>query len=157
MQIAVRLKIMVTAMAPVVGALACAALLSACASAPRNFAAVSLDTPAASFTNGRVMFLLKDENGTPMTRTRVDMSWETPQFYKTSAFTDFNGQVTFKGVPEVAEVSIDHPGGNFTRTLIVPQQGMVQMPVILDTYGENAMIRYRESTPLDVQRAQQQQ
>jgi hypothetical protein len=138
------------------GALICAALVTACASAPRNFAPVSLDTPAVQFTNGRIMFLLKDENGTPMTRTRVDLSWETPQFYKTSAFTDTNGQVTFKGVPEVAEVSIDHPGGNFTRTLIVPQQGMTQLPVILDTYGENALTLYRQSTPPDVQRAAQQ-
>jgi hypothetical protein len=104
-----------------------------------------------NFTNGRIMLLLSDENGMPMVRTRVDLSWESPQFYKTSAFTDNYGQVIFKGVPEVAELSIDHPGGNFTSTLVVPQRGMMQLPVILDTYGENQLARERLSTPLALQ------
>lgn len=52
------------------------------------------------------------------------------------------------GVPEVAEVSIDHPGGNFSQTLIVPQRGTSELRVILETYGENQISRNRLNTPL---------
>jgi hypothetical protein len=131
-------------------------MLTACASTPRQFAPVSLDTPSVPFSNGRIMVFLTDENGLPMTRTRVDFSWESPQFYKTSAFTDNYGQVTFNGVPEVAEVSIDHPGGNYSRTLLVPQRGTSELRVILDTYGENQLYRERLRTPLDQRQPQQQ-
>ena len=90
-----------------------------------------------NFSNGRVMLVLTDEYGMPMTRTRVDFSWESPDYFKTSGFTDSTGRVTFSGVPEQAEVSIDHPGGNYARTLLVPQRGISELRVILDTYGAN--------------------
>ncbi len=150
MTIAVRFATLRAAAVPVAGALVLGGLLAGCASTTRQFSPVSLDTPTVSFTNGRIMLFLTDENGLPMTRTRVDFSWESPQFYKTSAFTDNNGQVTFSGVPEVAEVSIDHPGGNYTKTLVVPQRGTSEMRVILDTYGANKAERIRQVTPSNV-------
>ncbi len=79
-----------------------------------------------------------------MTRTKVDFAWERPSFYRTMGFTDSIGRVTFSGVPEMANVSIDHPGGNYSRILLVPQRGTAELQVILDTYGANEVSRNRE-------------
>ncbi len=59
-------------------------------------------------------------------------------------FTDNLGRVTFAGVPEVASVNIDHPGGSCSRTLLVPQRGTAELRVTLDTYGANTISRDRE-------------
>lgn len=150
MKIAVRYGSFAAAVVPVASLVVLGALLTGCASTTSQMAPVSLDTPAVSFTNGRIKLYLTDENGMPMTRTKVDFAWESPQFFKTSAFTDNEGQVSFAGVPEVAEVSIDHPGGNYTRTLVVPQRGTSELRVILDTYGANQATRIRNALPSDV-------
>jgi len=125
-------------------------VLAACAGVPRQLSPVTLDTPGVQFSNGRVMLVLTDENGLPMARTRVDFSWESPDYYKTSGFTDIGGWVTFNGIPEVAEVSIDHPGGNYSRTLLVPQRGTSELRVILDTYGENQITWEKRRTFADM-------
>jgi hypothetical protein len=156
MPIAVRFEACRTATAALATVVLLGTQLAGCASVPRQFSPVSLDTPQVQFSLGRVLLVLTDENGLPMPRTRVDFSWESPYFYKTSAFTDGTGYVTFSGVPEVAEVSIDHPGGNYTRILYVPQRGTSELRVILDTYGENQKYLERLRTPLDQQPRQQQ-
>ncbi len=43
--------------------------------------------------------------------------------------------MTFNGVPDVAEVTINHEGGIYQQTLIVPQSGRAELPVMLDTRG----------------------
>lgn len=126
-------------------------LLTGCASAVRDFAPIALDSAPVKFTNGRVQLYVTDEYGLPMARTRVEFSWETPQYYKTTALTDGAGRVTFSGVPEVAEISIDHFGGNYTRLLLVPQRGTSELWVTLDTYGENKAAQERLQIPLDQQ------
>ena len=112
------------------GLLVIGSLLAGCASVPRQNALVPLDTPEVHFPSGRVTLYLLDEMGAPMTRTKVDFAWDNPSFYRTMGFTDNLGRVTFSGVPEVANVSIDHPGGNYSRILIVPQKGVAEMRVI---------------------------
>lgn len=132
--------------------LAVAALLASCAAGPRQNELVPLDTQPVHFPSGRVTLVLLDEMGMPMTRTKVDFSWERPSFYRTMGFTDNIGRVTFAGVPDMAIVSIDHPGGNYSRTLLVPQRGTAELQVILDTYGANTVTRNRErQMRLDVQ------
>jgi hypothetical protein len=126
------------------GLLAIVALLAACAAGPRQSGFANLDRPRAEFPNGRVTLYLIDEMGMPMTRTKVDFSWDAPNFYRTMGFTDSLGRVTFAGVPEVASVNIDHPGGSYSRVLLVPQRGTAEMRVTLDTYGANAISRERE-------------
>jgi hypothetical protein len=121
-----------------------AALLAACATAPQQNGYVPLDTPPVTFPSGRITLVLLDEMGMPMTRTKVDFAWERPNFYRTMGFTDSIGRVTFAGVPEMANVSIDYPGGNYSRTLMVPQRGTAELQVILDTYGANTLSRNRE-------------
>lgn len=130
-----------------VGVLLAGVLLTACASAPRQFSPVSLESSEVSFSSGRIMLFLTDEEGLPMVRTTVDFFWEAPEFYRTSAVTDNYGQVTFAGVPEVAEVNIDHPGGTFTTTLFVPQRGTSELRLMLDTYGRNRALRQRQVVP----------
>ncbi len=119
-------------------------LLASCAAAPRQNEFVPLDTPAVQFPSGRITLYLIDEEGQPMTRTKVDFAWEAPSFYRTMGFTDNIGRVTFAGVPEVANVSIDHPGGNYSRILLVPQKGTAELRVMLDTYGANKATRNRQ-------------
>jgi hypothetical protein len=154
MKVAVRSGILRTVVVPVVSALILGVLLGACAST-QSPGPVSLDNPEVAFPSGRIKVYLTDEDGQPMTRTRVDFFWQSPEYNRTSAMTDNYGQVSFAGVPEVAEVSIDHPGGNYTRTLVVPQRGTSELRVMLDTFGENQAIRRRQSTPVSQQRSQQ--
>jgi hypothetical protein len=120
------------------------ALLSACAASTRQSEFANLDTRPVEFPNGRVTLYLLDEMGMPMTRTKVDFAWDAPTFYRTMGFTDNLGRVTFAGVPEVANVNIDHPGGSYSRTLLVPQRGTAELRVTLDTYGANTISRDRE-------------
>jgi len=125
-----------------------AVALASCASVTSLDSRLGLEAPEVTFSSGRVLLVLTDEYGMPMTRTRVDFSWDSPEFYKTSAFTNSIGQVTFSGVPEVAEVIINHPGGSYQRTLIVPQRGIAELRVILDTYGANQVTRAKSNVPL---------
>ena len=116
---------------------ALAVLLAGCAAVPQQSGFANLERQRVDFPSGRVTVVLTDEVGLPMARTRVDFAWERPSFYRTSGFTDSNGQITFSGVPELASLSINHPGGNYSSNLIVPQSSTSEMRVILDTYGEN--------------------
>lgn len=120
------------------------ALLAACAAAPRQDRPLGLERPVPQFSQGRVTFTLIDEYGYALSGLRVNMSWDEPNFYKTSAFTNRDGQVSFSGVPSVAEVSVDHPGGVFTQTYIVPQTGRPDVRVMLDTMGGGERMRQAE-------------
>jgi hypothetical protein len=118
-------------------------LLASCATVARPPDPVLLGKHDMPTSTGRVTFVLTDENGIPMTQIRVDVGWESPQFFRTSRTTDSLGRVTFSGMPEIASVSINHPGGMYTRTLQIPQQGTMEWPVILETYGANEQERAR--------------
>ncbi len=144
MEIPVRFPVGLKRGAGAVVPLAMLALLASCAAGPQQSNYLPLDTPEVAFPNGRVTLYLLDEQGMPMTRTKVDFAWDAPTFYRTMGFTDNLGRVTFAGVPEVANVSIEHPGGNYSRILLVPQRGTAELRVILDTYGANTVNRNRE-------------
>lgn len=122
----------------VAGLLALGALLASCATQPpvAEGPAAPLEPAEVRFPTGRVTVVVHDETGRPMGRTRVDFGWDRPQFYRTSGFTDQTGRVTFNGVPEMARVMIDHPGGMYSESVVVPQRGTSELFVILDTYGE---------------------
>ena len=112
--------------------------LAACANFPPQSRLVGpgLDSSARrEISTGRLTIELSDENGSRMAGYMVDIGWTEPKFYRTRAFTDRNGRVTFSGVPDVAELSINHEGGLFQQTLLVPQSGRVDYPVMLYTQG----------------------
>jgi hypothetical protein len=118
--------------------LALGAALTACASVSgqRGLVGLGLDSsPRSVLSTGRVTVEVRDENGYTMAGYMVDIGWQEPRFYKTRAFTDRNGRVTFSGVPDVAEVTINHEGGIYQQILIVPQTGRADLPVMLDTRG----------------------
>lgn len=121
------------------------AALTACATRPEGDLPVSLTRPdVVGLQQGRVTVVVVDELGVIMPGMRVNISWEEPSFYRTSSFTNWAGEVTFSGVPEVAEINIDHPGGIYTRTLLIPQRGRPELRVMLDTMGEGQLMRERE-------------
>jgi hypothetical protein len=125
-------------------ALVSAMLAASCATAPRPDSALGLDRPQVQYSTGRMTVVLVDEFGIALPGMRVDLSWEEPSFYKTSAFTNRDGQVSFAGVPELAEVSVHHPGGNYTGTFLVPQSGRPELRLMLDTMGGGQQMRERE-------------
>lgn len=133
---------------PVVASALFCSLLGACSTSPRSDAAVDLEPRRSQFSHGRVTVVLVDEYGITMPGMKVDLSWQEPSFYKTSAFTNRQGEVTFAGVPELAEVSVDHPGGYFTGTLLVPQSGRPEYRVMLDTQGGGELMRQQERARL---------
>lgn len=128
----------------------CAALLgaalTACSSVPETGHETGLEPPpqVVGLSQGRVTVVVLDELGEILPQMKVQLSWEEPTFYKTMAFTNRQGEVTFSGVPSVAEIRIDHPNGEFVRTVLVPQSGRPEMRVMLDTMGEGQLIRERE-------------
>lgn len=127
-----------------------AAALTSCATVPEGELPVSLGTPeVVGLQQGRVTVVVVDELGIILPGMRVNVSWEEPTFYRTSSFTNWAGEVTFSGVPEVAEINIDHPGGNYTRTLLVPQRGRPELRVMVDTMGESQLMRERERSRLE--------
>jgi hypothetical protein len=128
----------------IVGGLLLASILASCAIAPGPDAAVALDRPAVKFSQGRVTVVVLDEYGVAMPGMRVDLMWEEPSFYKTSALTNWSGKVTFSGVPQVAEVTIDHPGGIYQSTVLVAQSGAPELRVMVDTMGEAQRMRDQE-------------
>jgi hypothetical protein len=122
----------------VLAMLSLGALMAACTSFPSQNGLVGLgleSSPRSVISSGRVTIELRDENGYTMAGYMVDIGWQEPRFYKTRAFTDRNGRVTFSGVPDVAEVTINHEGGIYQQTIIVPQSGRADMAVSLYTQG----------------------
>lgn len=142
------LKAIMPRFAVLLGAAGLAAFLSACASMPRDPQLVGLGTSAPKFSTGRLTVVLVDEYGVAIPGMAVDVAWDEPQFYKTSALTDRNGAVSFRGVPEIAEVSINYPGGLYHNRILVPQSGIPELRLVLDTYGEAKAMREREQAAL---------
>jgi hypothetical protein len=134
---------------------AMAAMISACAYAPRPLGLTGFEPQRAEFNHGRVTVVLTDEFGSPMPGYRVDFTWQKPDFYKTSAFTNRDGQVTFTGVPDVAEVSINHDAGLYERMLMVPQRGSSELRVMVDTLGAFEQRRLAERAAMLGLRTQQ--
>jgi hypothetical protein len=133
---------------PALGVALLGVTLASCAVVPREQRPAALERPKVTFSQGRMTVVLVDEYGFALPGMQVNLSWEEPSFYKTSAFTDRQGQVSFSGIPEVAEVSVDHPGGNYTSTVLVPQSGRPEMRVILNTMGGGEQMRERERAML---------
>jgi len=125
-------------------ALAIATLVAGCAQTPRAPGETGLERPASTFSTGRIDFRIVDEYGIALPRMRVNLAWDKPTFHATSAFTNSEGAVSFSGVPPVAEVSVDHPGGIYVQTLLVPQSGRPELRVILDTMGGGEQMREQE-------------
>jgi hypothetical protein len=133
---------------PALGVVLLAATLASCATAPQQHVPVNLERPQVQFSTGRMTVVIVDEYGITLPGMQVNVSWEEPFFYKTSAFTNRQGEVSFAGVPQIAEVSIDHPAGNYTQMLLVPQSGRPELRVTLDTMGGGELMRERERARL---------
>ena len=132
----------------VVGVMMVGVILASCATMPGEPVPAGLERPKTQFSQGRMSIVLVDEYGYNLPGMQVFLSWDEPTFYKTSALTDRQGQVTFSGIPEVAEVSIHHPGGYYSTMVLVPQSGRPELRVMLDTQGGGEQMRERERAML---------
>lgn len=134
----------------------CAALagttLTGCSALPEPTRPLDLGSQpqTVGLSQGRVTVVVVDELGLNLPNTKVELSWQEPSFYRTIAFTNRFGEVTFSGVPSIAEIRIDHQNGDYVRTLVVPQTGRPELRVMLDTMGEAQMLRERERTRTSV-------
>lgn len=131
---------------------AAAAALPACTTGSQRMREpIGLESRPSAFNLGRINVVVVDEMGIVLPGMRVDLSWQEPSFYTTSAFTNRQGEVAFSGVPEVAEVSVDHPGGRFVAAIVVPTSGRPEFRVMLDTRGGGAQMREQERARLTPQ------
>jgi hypothetical protein len=110
-------------------------VVSSCTAVSPLITPAGMESRDVGSSRGRVTVELVDEYGTQMAGYMVDFSWNEPDFYKTRAFTDRNGMVTFNGVPTTATVSISHEGGLYEQNILVPQRGRSDFRVMVDTRG----------------------
>jgi hypothetical protein len=116
---------------------------------------LGLEDQPVKFSHGRVTVVLIDEFGSPMPGYMVDFSWDSPNFNKTRALTNRDGRVTFNGVPDVASISIAHEAGVFEQTFLVPQSGVSELRVMVNTMGAFEQRRQAENARLLGLRPQQ--
>lgn len=133
---------LVTAALPAM--LAVVALAGCAGGAQRLDTPIGLERRTTPFNQGRINVVVQDEMGVVMPGMRVDLTWDEPSFYTTSAFTNRQGEVSFSGVPQVAELTVDHPGGRFSSLILVPDSGRPEFRIMLDTRGGGQMMREQE-------------
>jgi len=118
---------------PLVAALGLA--LAACASVPSQGPVGLGGAPAAHFNTGRVNLYLTDYEGRPLDRARVDIEGTGDDYFRTAAFSDWSGRVSFAGVPQQIRISVYHAAsqGSFTQEYIVPSSGTTDVQMLVET------------------------
>jgi hypothetical protein len=114
--------------------------LGACASvsAPSPVGLQGEESPV-HFDTGAVAIYLVDYNGAPLRKAMVNIeSADVDNSYRTAAFSDDFGQVSFRGVPESVRISVFHSetSANYSRVFDVPSRGITELRMILETYVE---------------------
>jgi len=119
---------------PLVAALGLA--LAGCASGPSQRPVGLEGAPAAHFNTARVTLYLTDYEGHPLERARVDIEGTGDDYFRTAAFSDWSGRVSFAGLPQQIRISVYHAAsqGNLTREFIVPSSGTTDLQMLVDTF-----------------------
>lgn len=94
--------------------------------------------PRAQFNTGSLAVVVTDQHGKPLQGARVDIDADQPDFYRNSGMLDWRGSVTFRGVPQVVRVSVNHPRGYFSAPYRVPPNGLAEMRMIVNVDDEVA-------------------
>lgn len=130
------------ALKPLAGvSLLLASLLLGCATAPPRQASVALDgnESAVRFNTGRIQVVVTDFGGTPLKQARVDVESvnNEKEFFRTAAFSDVWGRVSFAGVPERVRVTVYHAEtrGNYSREFNVPSIGTTELRMMVETFN----------------------
>ncbi len=113
--------------------------LAACASVPPG-APVPLTESGQGkkFHTGRVMLTVTDYGGRPLRQARVDVEGinDHTDYFRTAAFSDVWGRVTFAGVPERVRISVFHAEtrANYSREFDVPSIGTTELRMLVETF-----------------------
>jgi hypothetical protein len=117
----------------------CGLVLAGCAGMPVD-RPLSLegDKAGAKFNTGRVTVYVTDFSGRPLTQAMVNVESSGSDFneyFRTAAFSDVWGRVTFNGVPEQVRISVYHAEtqGNYSRVFAVPSSGITELRMQLET------------------------
>ena len=101
--------------------------------------ALPVDEPGTQFNTGRIQVVLTDYGGRPLKQARVDVEGvnNEKQYFRTAAFTDIWGRVSFSGVPGRVRVSVDHAEtrGSYSREFDVPSIGITELRMLIETYN----------------------
>lgn len=93
---------------------------------------------ASKFHTGRVMLTVTDYGGTPLRQARVDVEGinDHNDYFRTAAFSDVFGRVTFAGLPERVRISVYHAEtrANYSREFDVPSSGTTELRMLVETY-----------------------
>jgi hypothetical protein len=125
-----------------------AGLLGACASAPMASAPMA-SAPMASapmaleqgsgkkFNTGRVSLYLTDYDGRPLSKAMVNIesAGDTgKEYFRTAAWSDVRGFVSFAGLPEEIRISVFHAEtlGNYSRVFHVPSSGTTELRMMIE-------------------------
>lgn len=114
-------------------------VLCGCASVPPNSPVpLTADQTKSKFNTGRVMLTVTDYGGRPLQQARVDVEGinDHTDYFRTAAFSDVFGRVTFAGVPERVRISVFHAAtrANYSREFDVPPSGTTELRMLVETY-----------------------
>lgn len=81
---------------------------------------------------------ITDYDGRPLARARVDVEGvnDHRSYFRTAAFSDVFGRVSFNALPERVRISVWHSQtrANYSRVVDVPPSGITELRMMVDTY-----------------------
>lgn len=86
-----------------------------------------------SFNTGRLTVVVTNQNGRPLERAQVDVVATGNTHFRTTGVTNRDGTVSFNGVPQSINVSVNHPTGSYSQNFNVTPNGTSEMRLIVDT------------------------
>lgn len=112
--------------------------LAGCAMVPPNTPVPLSNEPTSRFNTGRVTVVVTDYAGQPLRQARVDVEGinDHRDYFRTAAFSDVWGRVSFAGVPERVRISVYHAEtrANYSREFDVPSIGTTELRMLVETY-----------------------
>lgn len=110
-------------------------LLAGCAGVPAaKPVALGDDEGRVKFHTGRVTVYVTNADGLPLAKAMVDLeSTEGDEYFRTAAFSDNYGKVSFAGVPETVRISVYHAEtqSNYSRMFDIPSSGTTELRMLL--------------------------
>ena len=112
--------------------------LAGCATVPAKAPVELSGASATKFNTGRVTVVVTDFGGTPLRLARVDLEGinDHQSYFRTAAFSDVWGRVSFAGVPERVRISVYHAEtrANYSREFDVPSIGTTELRMLVETF-----------------------
>lgn len=113
-------------------------VLAGCASLPSERPmALSGAEPAVTFNTGRVTVVVTDFGGQPLQKAVVDIeSTDSSNYFRTAAFSDMWGRVSFAGVPGQVRINVYHAEsrGSYSREFLVPSSGTTELRMMIEPH-----------------------